>query len=141
MKLALSLIVASTLCLAGSAAAAEFDSEKAAATAGALADQVKAIRADVDPNPDAPEALKKDLRYIEVHARHVRLGLHEGNRMRTTKGTVSALAQLVKHAREDAASLKLSPETQKKVADAEATALALEAMYGVKPDNVGSPKN
>ena len=41
----------------------------------------------------------------------------------------------------DAEGLMLPSETQKKIADAEATAIALEAMYGIKPSSVGRTRN
>lgn len=142
MKPVLSLVLGSalglTLCLAGTSAAEDFDSKKAAATAGQLADQIKQVRADLDADPAAPESLKKDLKNVEAHAANVRFGLEEGNSMQTTQGAVVVLTKLVKQVRKDAAGLKLSAGTQKKVAGAEATALALEAMYGVAPEAVGS---
>ena len=133
MKLVLSLLVAVCIGLPLGAAAQEFDRDAAMELAGRFADQVKAFSASLKENhPEASKHLFKDLDYIEMRARRVKSGLKRGNKMTTTRGPVEALAKLIARAREEVQQLELAPETQKKASEAAASALELEAMYGVE---------
>jgi L-alanine-DL-glutamate epimerase-like enolase superfamily enzyme len=134
MKLVLSLLVAVCVGLPlGATAQEDFDRDAAMELAGKFAGQVKAFKASLQANhPDAPKHLIKDLDYIEMRARRVKSGLKRGIKMKTTRGPVEALANLIARAREEVQQLELSPDTQEKASAAEASALALEAMYGVE---------
>jgi outer membrane protein OmpA-like peptidoglycan-associated protein len=127
-RIAVGVLGAVALFAAGAVAQSAFDKAKAEATAQAIAEQVKQIRAQLS-STDA--AFANDLRELEGHAEHLRTGLREGNSELTTSPVVKRVADLALAANERAKAASASAATIAGLAALQPKVIELEQLYGI----------